>query len=58
MLLNDAKISDFFRITNVFGQIYEKKRNNLSEANARYIFFVFFYHLISNIGNGYIVLLL
>jgi len=25
MLLNDAKISDFFRITNVFGQIYEKK---------------------------------
>lgn len=42
MLLNDAKISDFFRISNVFGQIYEKKRNNLSEANARYIFFVFF----------------
>jgi hypothetical protein len=25
MLLNDAKISDFFRITNVFSQIYEKK---------------------------------
>ena len=26
MLLNDAKISDFFRITNVFSQIYEKKK--------------------------------
>lgn len=56
MLLNDAKISVFFRITDVFSQILIKNRSNLSIANAHCVLFVFFYHLICNIGSGYIVL--
>ena len=54
------KLVFFLELLMFSAKFMRKKRNNLSEANARYsyIFFVFFYHLISNIGNGYIVLLL
>ena len=48
MLLKDAKISDFFRITDVFSQILIKNCSNLSIANAHCVLFVFFYHLICN----------
>ena len=58
MLLNDAKISVFFRITDVFSQILIKNRSNLSIANAICVLFVIFYHFIHNIGSCYIVLLL
>ena len=51
MLLNDAKISVFFRITDVFSQILIKNRNNLSNANAHCILFVFFYQIICNLGS-------
>lgn len=52
------KLVIFLELLMLLAKFMRKKRNNLSEANARYIFFVFFYHFISNIGNGYIVLLL
>ena len=52
------KLVIFLELLMFSAKFMRKKSNILFVANARYIFFVFFYHLISNIGNGYIVLLL
>ena len=52
------KLVIFLELLMFSAKFMRKKRNILFVANARCIFFVFFYHLISNIGNGYIVLLL
>ena len=43
------KLVIFLELLMFSAKFMRKKRNNLSEANARYIFFVFFYHFITSV---------